>query len=251
MLNYQVSGRGQDAVVLLHSLGSNLSMWAPQLPSLEARYSVIAIDHLGHGKSPAPEGPYGMSLLAREVIAVMDHLGVEQAHVVGISMGGHLALWLGLHYPQRVRSIVALCTAPTFGDPSSWAQRVELVLADGTASIASSVADRWLTAEFAQANPAMRQWIIDMVSNTSDIGYAGCCAALGSSNITKDLGGISAPVLAIAAAKDPGNPVSNLEFIARHVANGRLHVVENAAHLCNVEQPEEVTRLILEHLAAH
>lgn len=249
MLNFTVSGKGSQAVVLLHSLGSNLSMWQSQMVALEERFTVVAIDHLGHGASPAPEGPYDMAQLGTGVISVLDHLSIQMAHVVGISLGGHVALWLGIHYPHRVDSIVAMCTAATFGDPSSWDDRADKVLSQGTAALAGGVADRWITPGFAESHPQVRQQIIEMVCATSDIGYAGCCAALGSSDITNDLARISAPVLAIAAGKDPGNPVSNLEYIAKHVRNGRLYVVKDAAHLCNVEQPQEVNKVLLDFLS--
>lgn len=248
MLDYSVSGHGPRTIVLLHSLGSARAMWQPQMAALEAQFTVVAIDHLGHGTSPTPAGPYTMALLGESVIEVLDHLTIAQANIVGISMGGHLALWLGIHYPQRVSSIVAICTAASFGDPAGWDDRADIVLAQGTAALASSVADRWLTPAFASAHPELRQWIIDMVSATPDVGYAGCCAALGSSDITADLPHVAAPVLAIAAGKDPGTSVSNLELIARSVAHGQLYVVQDAAHLCNVEQPQEVTRVVLDFL---
>ena len=249
MLHHSVTGQGSQAVVLLHSLGSAAQMWQPQMAAFERDFTVVAIDHLGHGASPAPSGPYTMSMLGEGVIDVLDHLGISKAHVVGISMGGHLALWLGIHHPQRVLRIVAMCTAASFGDSSGWDDRADIVLANGTSSLAASVADRWLTPAFAASHPSLRQWIIDMVSNTSDMGYAGCCAALGSSDITNELSGITAPVLAIAAAKDPGTSVGNLEVIARGVAHGQLYVVADAAHLCNVEQPEEVTGVIMDFLS--
>lgn len=187
-------------------------------------------------------------MLGENVIAVLDHLNIDIADIVGISMGGHLALWLGIHYPHRVRRIVAMCTAASFGDPAGWDDRAELVMSQGTAAIAASVADRWITPSFAESHPQLRQWIIDMVTDTEEAGYAGCCAALGSSDITADLSLVTAPVLALAAAKDPGTTVSNLELIANNVSDGHLYVVSDAAHLCNVEQPEEVTSVMLDFL---
>ena len=223
-------------------------MWDPQIPELAESFRVVAIDHLGHGESPAPQGPYDMQQLGTSVISVMDHLAIARAHVVGISMGGHLALWLAVHHPERILNVVVMCTAASFGGPRAWKERSDVVEAEGTSGLAHSVADRWLTPEFSQAHPRMHRWIIDMVTGTSDIGYAGCCAALGTSDLSGDLHRITSPVLAIAADRDLGNPVANLAFIADEVQQGSLQVVQNAAHLCNVEQPEQVTELIMEHL---
>ena len=101
-LAHEISGPRSGAadapvVVLLGSLGSNRSMWDPQIAALSDECRVVAVDQRGHGESPAPDGPYSVRDLSEDVLALLDSLGVDAAHFVGLSMGGAIAQWLSAH----------------------------------------------------------------------------------------------------------------------------------------------------------
>lgn len=239
---------GSAAVVLIGSLGSNRSMWDPQVPALSAVASVVTVDVRGHGGSPAPHGPYRIADLAEDVLALLDSLGHERVHLVGLSLGGAVAQWIAVHRPERVRTVSLLCTAAKFGQPAAWTARAEAVRRDGLASIASAVVGRWLTPQFAAAHPALVDRCLAMVQATDDEGYAACCEALAEWDSRPDLPRITAPALVIAGAQDPATTPDDLRIIAETAARARLHVVTPGAHVASIEQAEEVTALIRDHL---
>ncbi len=237
-------------VLLLGSLGSNLHMWDPQIHALAARHRVIAVDHRGHGDSPAPAGPYTMADLGGDIVALLDALGLDAVHFVGLSLGGAVGQWLAAHHPQRVHTLTVLCTAAQFAPARPWLDRAAAVRADGVASIADAVVGRWFTPELAQRDPELVTRHAAMVSGTTDEGYAACCEALADWDGRADLARIVAPTLVIAAEQDGPTPPAALQAIADGIAGAELRVVSPGAHLANVEQAGAITRLIEQHIAA-
>jgi 3-oxoadipate enol-lactonase / 4-carboxymuconolactone decarboxylase len=237
------------AVVLFPSLGSTLELWEPQLAALAEHFRVIRVDPRGHGRSPVPRGPYTIDDIAGDVVALLDRLGIARAHVVGVSLGGMVAMWMAIHHPDRVDRIVPTATAAALPE-AGFAARAEIVRKDGTAAIAEAVLERWLTPEARAADPAraehMKSWVLD----TPDEGYAGCCDAIDSMDLLGGLPTISAPTLVISGLVDPAIPPEHQVRIAAGIPGARLAAV-NAAHIPNVELPEQVTALILEHLLVH
>lgn len=250
-LNYERRGDPTaPPVLLLGSLGSDLHMWDPQVRALSGRAHVIAVDHRGHGGSPAPAGPYTIADLGGDVVALLDTLGLEAVHLVGLSLGGAVGQWLAAHHPQRVQTLTLLCTAAQFAPAQPWLDRAAAVRADGVASIAESVVGRWFTPELAERDPELVARHVAMVAGTSDEGYAACCEALSRWDGRADLARIAAPTLVIAAEQDGPTPPSALRAIADGVAGAQFHVLSPGAHLANVEQAGAVTRMIEAHVAA-
>jgi 3-oxoadipate enol-lactonase len=249
MLHHVVSGRPDgQALVLLGSLGSTLAMWEPVLELLEPHLRVIRIDHLGHGGSPVPAAPYSLDDMGREVLRVMDHLSIPSAHVAGVSLGGLIGQWLALNAPHRLNSLVVMCSASHFPPESAWRDRAAVVRAEGMAAIADAVVERWLTTSFAQAHPDVRAQLVEMVSSTPVSGYAACCEVLAEADLSDDLGRIDIPLLAIAGADDPATPPERLASIVESVPNGRLVILESAAHVPTYEQPVALAAAILNHI---
>lgn len=235
------------ALVLSSSLGTTRAMWDPQLEALTARFRVIRYDHRGHGDSPAPPGPYTLADLGGDVVALLDRLDIGRAHVCGLSLGGLVGLWLAASHPERVDRLVACCTAPAF-PAESWHERAATVRAHGTEVMADPTMERWFTPGFRQRQPDVVDRLRTMLLATRAEGYAGCCEALAGVDLTGALAGVTVPTLAIAGADDPATPPEQLERIADGVTDGRLAVVDDAAHLVNLEQPQRVTALIRDHL---
>ena len=235
-------------VLLAGSLGSSLEMWDPQVAALSARFRVVRYDARGHGRSPVPPGPYVIDDLVDDAVALLDRLGVERAHVVGLSLGGMTAMRLAAREPDRVDRIALLCTSAKFASPEPWAERARTVRAQGTAAIADAVVARWFTDRLREQSPALVERMRDMVASTPAEGYASCCAAIETMDLRADLGRISAPVLAIAGADDPATPPEHLAAIVDAVPGARLLVLPQAAHLANVEQSVAVDAALLAHL---
>jgi 3-oxoadipate enol-lactonase len=235
-------------LVLSNSLGADLRMWDPQAGALAERFRLVRYDARGHGGSPVPDGPYTIDHLGQDVVALLDHLGIERAHFAGLSLGGMTGLWLAANAPERLGRLVLVCTSAQLGPPETWRERAETVRAQGTEAVAEAGVGRWLTERFREAHPDTAAWLRDMIAATSDAGYAACCAVIEHMDLTPGLAGISAPTLVIAGAQDPSTPPEHAQRIATAVPGARLEVLDPAAHLANVEQPEAMTRLILEHL---
>lgn len=248
-LHAVVEGREDAPVVLLAgSLGSTLEMWDAQVPALAERFRVVRYDARGHGRSPAPPGPYGIDDLVDDAVVLLDRLGVARAHVVGLSLGGMMALRLAAREPDRVDRLAVLCTSSLLGPRSAWEDRARLVRAQGTSAVAATVVQRWFTSAVRAERPGLVEAMEAMVAATSAEGYAACCEAIAAMDLRRDLARVVAPTLAVAGADDPATPPEHLAVIADGVASGQLLVLAQAAHLANVEQPAAVTAALLTHL---
>ena len=250
-VHYAVDGPEDAPVLLLSgSLGSTLAMWEPQVPALARRFRVIRYDHRGHGASPVPPGPYTIADLAADALRLLDRLGAGRAHVVGLSLGGMVGMWLAANAPERVDRLVLCCTSARLGPPEAWAERAAAVRAGGVAAVAEAVLGRWFTPGFAASHPEAVARARAMLAATPAEGYAACCGAIERMNLEPDLGRIQASTLVIAGADDPSTPPEHARRIAAAVPGARLAILEPGAHLLNVEQAEAVTGRILEHLTA-
>lgn len=235
-------------VVFSNSLGSTLAMWEPQVPGVAETFRALRYDLRGHGRSPVPPGPYDVADLGSDLVRLLDRRGVERAHLCGISIGGLVSMWVAAHFPERVGRIVLCCTSADFGDPEAWHERARSVRASGTGAVADGVVGRWFTPRFAERNPELLARMRTMIASTPAEGYAACCSVVERADLRPDLSAIAAPTLVIAGADDPAAPIAHAERIAEGIGGAKMVVVEGAAHLANVEQPERVTDLILEHL---
>lgn len=238
-----------DAPVLVlgGSLGTTSAMWRPQLAALAGRFRVVRYDHLGHGSSAVPVGPYTLDTLGTELLHLLDDLGVWRGSYAGLSLGGMVGMWLAGHAPERVDRLALLCTSAQLGPAQGWLERAATVRAGGVATIADSVVARWFTPGFAAAQPQIVAEHRAMLTSTPAEGYAACCEAIASMDLREDLSLVKAPTLVIAATDDPATPVEHARAIVGAIPNARLAIVDEAAHLANVEQPQQITRLLLDH----
>lgn len=237
-------------VVLIGSLGATLSMWNPQVPALSQRFGVFRYDHRGHGESPVPPGPYAIGDLAGDLVTALDERGIDRVHLCGASMGGQVAMWIAAHAPERVDRLVLVCSVAWFGPPQPWFERAATVRAQGTAAVAAAVVARWFTPAFAEREPAVVEGMRAMIAATPPEGYAACAEAVGTTDLRPDLEAIRAPALVIAGRQDPAATPEGIDTLAAGIRGSRVAVLDPAAHLANVEQPERVTRLMIDHLSS-
>jgi len=243
--SYVVDGpAGAPTLLLGGSLGSTVEMWRPQVAPLSRRLRVVRFDHRGHGRSPLPPGPYTVEDLGRDVLDLLDHLGVARAHYAGLSMGGMVGMWLAVHAPERVDRLALLCTGACMPPAQGWYDRAAAVRSGGMAAVADAVVARWFTDPFDGA-AAYRRMLLDIPAE----GYAACCEAVGAFDLRGEIGAIRAPTLVIAGELDPAAPPAMGEQIAQAVPGATLVVVPGAAHLANVERSDVVTDLLASHFA--
>jgi 3-oxoadipate enol-lactonase len=225
-------------VVLCGSLGSASSIWDPQVAALGGR-RVVRIDHPGHGNAPLADVRNVGDLAAH----VLDVAGDATFSFVGLSLGGAVGMQIALDAPERLERLVLASTAVRFGEPDQWRERAAVVRTDGLAAIADAVLARWFTPGFAFVGPYR-----DMLLSVDAEGYARCCDALALWDVRDALGAVRTPTLVIAGAADPSTPPETVQLVAAGIPAARFEVIEQAAHIASVEQPDLFNRLIEEHL---
>jgi 3-oxoadipate enol-lactonase len=250
-LNYLLEGP-EDAPVLVlsNSLGTSLEMWDDQVPVLGDRFRLLRYDTRGHGRSPAPPGPYAIGDLGGDVVRLLDRLGIERASFCGLSVGGMTGMWLAAESPERVERLVLLCTSALLGPKGVWDERIATATEQGMAALVDGVIERWFTPAFRQENPATVEKMAATLRETDPEGYAGCCAAIRDMDLRDRLPSIEAPTLVVSGAEDPATPPEHGKLIRDAIPGARFEVVSRAAHIANVERPGEITQLILTHLEA-
>ena len=249
-IRYELSGpETAPTVVLSHSLGAELSMWDPQLSSLERRLRVLRYDTRGHGKSSLAPGPYGLAELAGDVLRLLDALGITRAHFCGLSMGGLIGIWLGAHAASRIDRLVLCNTGARIGTAESWNARIQAVREGGLTSIASAVIERWFTAEFRAGAPEVVAGTRKRLESTPPQGYSAACAALRDADEHAHLAAIEAPTLVIAGRHDPATPPADGQAIASAI-HGARYLELAAAHLSNLEAADDFTSALVGFLTA-
>ena len=230
---------GAPVLVLLHSLGTNQAVWDAQAAALAGAFRVVRPDMRGHGLTETTPGPYSMEQLAGDVLALLDLMGVEQAHIGGISIGGMIAQQIAAMAPERVLSLVLCDTAMAIPSPQSWQERADLVRAGGMAAVADAVLARWVTPDFIAAPAA--QGLRAMLLRTDPEGYAACAEAIGAADLRGGTAGLSVPALVMVGEQDLSTPPSAAEALAEAIGDATLVLLEDAAHIPTVEQPQAVT----------
>jgi 3-oxoadipate enol-lactonase/4-carboxymuconolactone decarboxylase len=232
---------GAPVVMFGNSLGTTLEMWDDQAAALSARYRVLRYDQRGHGRSPAPAGPYTIGELAEDAIALLDRLAIERVSFCGLSLGGAIGMTLALRAPERLERVVLCCTGMEFLPPEQWAERAATVRAEGMGAIAPAVVERWFTPA---ADPALVARFAAMLRSCPPEGYAACCAALAEHDLRGRLGEVRLPTLAIAGDDDPVAPPAKLEAIRDEIRGARLYIVPGARHIANAERAADFTRAL-------
>lgn len=248
-LRYRSQGeRARPTVVLSNSLGTELDMWDELAYRLARRFHVLRYDTRGHGGSASPAGPYSLELLGGDVVKLLDMLDLERAHFVGLSMGGAIGQWLGIHAPQRLHKLVLANTAARIGTPEGWRSRAAAVRATGMAQIADGSPGRWFTPAFVAAQPERVRALQDALLRLDPEGYAACCDALAEADLRADIGRIVAPTLVIAGTHDPVTTPDDARAIQQAIA-GSILVSLPASHLSAIEAPEPFAEAVEAFLA--
>ncbi len=242
---YEVAGSG-PALLLLEGLGYGLWMWSKQRPVLAHRFTLVMPDHRGNGQSDKPDTPYTVRLLAEDALAVLDELGVERAHVLGVSLGGMVALELVLHAPERVLGLVLVSTTPggAASQPmppatqEAWLAARTLPPREGLrAAMALAFGPGYM-----EAHPDEVEWILDerLRAPQPDHAWLRQLQAASQFDVADELGRIQHPTLVIAGSEDRVVPTSNAHLLASLIPSAQLVVLEGAGHLVFWERAEEV-----------
>ena len=225
-------------VVLSGSLGATSEMWEAQTDALRG-FDVVRVDHPGHDGQPMIELRH-VGDLARRVLGAVQ---CERFSFVGLSLGGAVGMQLVLDAPERLDRLVLACTSARFGDAQGWDDRIELVRAHGMEAVADVVLPRWFTPAFGDV-----QRFRAMFLATPPETYVRYCEILRDFDLRGELGAIDVPTLAVAGAEDPTSPPEQVEAIAAEIPTARFVSIAHAAHMANVERPNEFNDALRAHL---
>jgi len=248
-INYRLEGPDDGPVVMLsNSLMSNFSMWDAQVPALARRYRVLRYDTRGHGATEASPPPYSIDLLVDDARALLDALNIGSVHFVGLSLGGMIGQLFAVRHPTLLKSLVLCDTSSHMPPEALWDDRIRTAENNGLDAMAPATIERWFTEPFRERNAAEIERIGRMIRKTDLAGYVGCCRAIQAMNQTAILSAITTPTLIVVGADDPATPVASSETIHRAIAGSELVILDDAAHLANIEQPEAFNRAVIAFL---
>lgn len=252
-MGYEEAGTG-PVVVLLHGFPFNRSMWREQIEILTPHFRVIAADLRGHGETSVTAGPATMAEMAQDVIGLMDALDIAQATVCGLSMGGYVALALYRLVPARVRSLVLADTravADTEEGKQIREEQAQKALLEGMAPIADAMLPKLVAPVTVAKHPEVVARVREMILKTSPAGAAAAQRGMAQRlDQTDFLPQITVPTLIIVGRHDLLTPVQESEMMHRQIAGSHLQIVEEAAHMSNLEQPETFNRTLTSFLLA-
>ncbi len=244
--------RSAPAIVLIHGFPFSHEMWNPQIEFLKSHFRVIAYDIRGHGKSDVGDGQYSLELFVDDLIALLDHLQLEKVVLCGLSMGGYIALRAIERNPERFRALI-LCDTTSNADSNEAKLRraasIKTVKRAGVAPYAQEFLKAVLTPQNVQNKLDLVRAVLSMIESNSSVGICGTLLALaGRTETTPSLPKIQVPTLILVGEQDKITPPELSEKMHALIPNSKLQILPNAAHLSNLEEPEEFNGNLLSFL---
>ncbi|HVW04346.1 MAG TPA: 3-oxoadipate enol-lactonase [Vicinamibacterales bacterium] len=249
-LYFRLDGADDEPVVVLHhSLGLDHGMWDAQAADLAPHFRVLRFDARGHGASPAPADTTAtIETLARDVLSLADSLRIDRFAFCGLSIGGMVGQWLGVHAPQRLTHLVLANTSPRVTDPSAMEARRAAVLKGGMPAVVDTAMSRFFSTDGLTRRPAIAGQARRTLLATSPEGYAACCAAVRDFDGRDALSRITPRTLVIAGDLDVSMPWEGHGALLASSIPGASVARLHAAHLSNLEQPRSFSAALLRFL---
>lgn len=235
-----VARRGSgDPLLLIPGLAATSGFWGePFLDALAADREVITYDHRGIGESSPSQGAFSIADLADDAAALLEALALPPVHFAGLSMGGMVGQQLGARYPEKVRSLALCDTASEMPPRNLWEERLETARTQGVAGLVDGTIQRWFTAPFIARAPQDIAKVRAFILSTGAEGYIACASAVRDMAQSTMLLKIKAPTLVMTGRQDPACTVDQATVLHRVIAHSELLILEDAAHLANIEQPQ-------------
>ena len=237
----------KPVLVLSNSLGTSIELWSRQLQPFSEDFAVLRYDMRGQGLSSAPAGPYSIEQLGKDVLALLDVLEVERAHFCGISMGGLIGQWLGVHAPHRLLKLVLCNTAAMIGSEANWNHRIATVRNEGLAPIIPTVLKGWFTEPFHSDHPDVIAQMESILGANNPAGYAASCAAVRDADFRDIIHTIATPTLVVFGTEDHSTTAEEAQFLLTRI-EGSQALMLHAAHISNIEAATEFTAGVVRFL---
>lgn len=238
-----------EPLVFLHSLGCDLHLWEAVAAVFTPRHRVVRYDLRGHGLSDCGPPECSIDDHVRDLIGLLDRLGIPSATLIGCSVGGLIALAAGLRHPQRVRRLVLAASAARIGTRESWMERIEAVRTQGLEGIADTILARWFTPGFLSREAAVVRGFRNRLTRTPAAGYLATCAALRDADLRERAADLRAPALVLSGEYDQVVPSGTGRVVADRLPDAHWQLISGSAQLMPVEQPLATAAAIQRFLA--
>ncbi len=249
--HYALSGpKGADTLVFINSLGTDFRIWDRVMAQLPPGYRVLRYDKRGHGLSSAAADASEIADYSADLAALMDHLAIGPATIVGLSIGGMIALGLSQLRPDLVTSLVLMDTGHRIGTAASWGARIETVKAGGIEAIADAVMKVWFSPDYhATAADDIAGWRT-MLARTPVVGYTAACAAISRADFEPAARALKVPTLCLVGSTDGSTPPDLVKSLADLIPGSQFRLIDGPAHLPCIETPQIIADLLAKHLKA-
>jgi 3-oxoadipate enol-lactonase len=235
-------------VIFVNSLGTDLRVWDSIIKELNQKYRTVRFDKRGHGLSTNIGNNISISILANDLKLLISKLEIKNILLVGLSIGGLIALEFLKNSSTNVKGLVLSDTAAKIGSSDMWSERISRVKAGGIAAISDDILARWFSNHFLKNKIEELQLWRSMLTRTSTLGYLGCCKAIADCDLRNEAKSISIPTLLIVGDEDGSTPVNMVKDTANMIKNSEFKIIKGAGHLPCVEKPEIFTNELVKFL---
>ncbi|MBX2798244.1 MAG: 4-carboxymuconolactone decarboxylase [Myxococcales bacterium] len=230
-------------LVFLHALGTDHRIWADVVDALPRGLGGVLLDLPGHGLSEPPRPGFDVQQAGDQLLSVLSALDLDNVVLVGLSVGGQVALAAARQAPSRIAGMVLCNTGAVIGASEQWQERIEQVERSGLAAIAEGVVDLWVH----EGEPHLHRSLRAMLMGTSVDGYLALARLLMGADLHDHLPRISAPTLCLASTEDRATPPAMLRELAGALPNARVELLPGTGHVPTAQAPE----LLAKHIACH
>ncbi len=253
-VGYSEHGNGTP-LVFIHAFPLSKAMWEPQVDELKSTYRVITIDLGGHGESDIVPWNDSLDGYAKHIFRLLDHLEIDQAVFVGLSMGGYTLFSIYRHFSDRVKAMVLADTRAQADSKEGKVGRqsmADVAFKDGASAIADIMLPKLLAPSTLEHHPEMVEQIRQMILHTSTAGIVVDLVAMAARpDSTNLLSTITCPTLVLVGEEDQATPVAESQYMAQRIPGSTLVMIPQAGHLSNFEQPDTFNQAIQSFLKTH
>lgn len=241
-----------EPIILAHAFPFTHEMWLPQVEMLNERWRVITYDMRGLGRSDPGNGEFTLDEYVDDLLRLMDHFGIERAVVVGLSMGGYVSMRLCERAPERVRAL-ALCSTRAAADDAQAAEgrvrAIEFIRHRGVRPFAEDFIKKLFAPQTYASEPQIIDHQLAIIEGHQPIGVIGAIRALATRpDLTPGLARVAVPTLILYGEEDALTPVAIGREIQAKIAGSEFHAIPAAAHMCNLENPEQFNERLYDFL---
>lgn len=245
-IHYRWQNKGKaSTVVFINALGTNCRIWDDVTLNLQDHFNTLVFDKQGHGLSSLNPDTNKLEDYLADLMALVDHLSINQCHVVGLSVGGMIAQLMAYHHPDRVGKLILCDTRHKIGDVTSWNSRIDAVKKGGVAAVADAVLQRWFSAEFSSAKPEIVSNMRIMLERCNSDGYIHTCRAIRDADLTEKSKAIRHKTLCIVGSEDRSTAPNDVKDLHQLIIGSQFEILQGSGHLPCLDNPQGLAHLIL------